>query len=294
MLGLILSLAAASISFILLVLSKNKNSSKRIVLIIATIGFMIILGQQFLNHFSSKASSAIIANINKTTTKIDSTVSLNQLLLIKLDKTSIDKIGIELESPNQIDNLKYFDKGAAHYWKDYYAWLNEPFAGKKALRFVVNNNRHYTWSLMLLYLGSNTENGEVIQQTMRGNWTNFGEQNEHWNMILAHPPLCEVVVFERKNGETLGFAHTSDFLRNMETFKNDREKIHAFEDALNDSENDFKAFAASHLGAFNEATNGETLADIGNAMIDKNIGQTIAQYDSKNYLLQISSIFKLK
>lgn len=294
MIGLILSLLGASISFILLILSKKENASKRVVLIIATIGFLVLLGQQFLSFFSSKASDNIIKEIRQTTTRIDSTVTLNQLMLSKLSSTTIDKIGIELQTPDDNDNLRYFDKGAPDFWDNYYTWLKTPFNGKKAIRFIVNNNRHYTWQLILLYLGTNDSNSEVIKQLLESNWYNFGNNEEDWDIILANNPLCDIAVFEGNQGKILGFAKTKDLLLNLNSFKYDDEKKYNFENALNFRNEDFVNFASANLSSFKISIEGATLEDLGKSMINANLGETIARFESKSYILQISSLFKLE
>lgn len=67
--GLILGIIGASISFLLLILEKKEAKGKRTFLIVAEVGFLTLLGQQFVEHISSETSSRVIEDKNKTEVK---------------------------------------------------------------------------------------------------------------------------------------------------------------------------------------------------------------------------------
>ena len=298
MIGLILSITGAAISLVLLIIDKKKDKKRQIILTLATVGFLIFLGQQFLGYFSSKASDEIFKNLDERTkvikaktTHIDSTVSVLQILISKLNNTSAEKIGIAVKSLDDLENLHAFDKGNPEAWNQYRNWLATPFKGKKALRFVANNDRHYNYSLILLYLMTDSNNSQLVRNTVRSyqNWSNFPEPND-WSNINSSTPLCELVIFEDSNGNVLGFAKTKEFLLNLNQIT-DRDE---FESALNSSEGDFISYAKNNLTSFYKSAKGKSLEDISKSMIRENISQTVSDIDSERYYLNLSSLFELK
>ncbi len=164
---------------------------------LATTGFLIFLGQQFLGYFSSRASDEIFKKLDERTkiikaktTHIDSNVSVLQVLISKLDNTSADKIGIEVKSLDDLDNLHAFDKGNPKAWEQYHNWLKSPSKGKKALRLTVNYNKHYNYSLLLLYLITDKENSQFVSNKIRSfsSWSNFPHSGD-WRVINSVSPF---------------------------------------------------------------------------------------------------------
>lgn len=298
MIGLILSIAGASISLVLLIIDKKKDKKRQIILTLATIGFLIFLGQQFIGYFSSKASAEIFKNLDERTkiikaktTHIDSTVSVLQVLISKLNNTSIEKIGIIVKSLDDLERLHAFDKGNPEAWNQYQDWLTSSIKGKKALRFVVNSNRHYDYSLMLLYLMTDGNNTPFVRRIIgsHSNWSNFPRSMD-WSKVNSSTPLCELVIFENSHGDILGFAQTKDFLLNLNHIPDRQE----FESALNSSDGDFLTYATNNLTSFYKSAKGKSLEDVSKSMIGENISQTVSDIDSKRYYLNLSSLFELK
>ncbi|MCD4747154.1 MAG: hypothetical protein K8R58_12730 [Bacteroidales bacterium] len=298
MIGLLLSLAGASISLVLLIIDKKEDKKKRIILTLATTGFLIFFGQQFLNYFSSKASDQIFKNlddrtkiINTKTTRIDSNISVLQVLISKLDNTSIDKIGIVVKSLDDLENLYAFDKGNPEAWAKYQTWLMTPLNGKKALRFIVNTNRHYNYSLVLLYLMTDRSNLEFVRNTIDSyqNWSKF-PQSSDWDLINSSKPLCDLVIFENHNGKIIGFAKAKELLENLYQIKNNQE----FEYALNSENGDFENYATNNLTSFQISARGQSIEEVSTCMINENISETVSYIESVRYYLNLSLLFELK
>lgn len=298
MVGLLLSLAGASISLVLLIIEKKESRKRRAILALATAGFLVFLGQQFLSYFSAKASEQIFNSLNERTkeintktTRIDSTVTVMQLFMSKLTSTGIDKIGVRVESLDDLENLHAFEKGSPETWSVYLNWLMSSATGKKALKFTVNTNREYNYSLVLLYLMTDRNNHEFVRNIINSysSWPHFPKSSDI-SSIESSDPLCDLVIFERNNGEILGFASAKDLLKNLTQLNNRQE----FERALNSVNSDFKNFAINNLTSFHLSANGRSLEEVASSMINNNISQTVNDIDSKCYYLDLSNMFKLQ
>ena len=301
MIGLILSLIAASISFILLLLDKKENKKTKVILTLATIGFLTILGQQFLSYFSSKASDQIFKNLDNRTkiidakaTRIDSTVSMLEVLLLKLDSTSASKIGIAVNSLDDLDRLKAFEKGDPHAWRQYREWLIQPSEGKKALKFIVNVGRHYNYSLILLYLITDRDNQDSVRSIISSSskWSNF-PQSTNRDLIEYCNPLCDLVIFENERGEIVGFCKTKELIDNIMSLVRSNSPDD-FEKALNDREESFDRYAKKNLPSFQMSAAGKTLEEVSSSMIKENIGETVTFIESQNFYFSLSSLFEIK
>lgn len=295
---LILSLAGASISLVLLLIDKKKDPKRRIILILASIGFLIFMGQQFLSYFSARASDQIFKNLDERTkiiksktTRIDSTVSVLQILVSKLGNTNIEKVGIKVQTLDNLENLHAFEKGSPEAWTTYVEWLKSPLEGERALRFVVNNGRHYNYSLVLLYLMTDGENEAYVRDVIRtyAKWHSFPKTND-WERIRNSNPECDLVLFENQQGEILGFAKTKELLKNLGQIGNKNE----FTNALNNRNENFTDFALNKLPAFQLSAKGNTLEQVSRSMISENISQTVSEIDADTYYLNLSSLFELK
>jgi len=301
MIGLLLSLAATSISFILLLIDKREDKKRQIVLSLATIGFLIILGQQFLSYFSSKASEQIFKNldertkiINTKTTRIDSNLSMLQVLISKMDKTSIKKIGVEVKSLEDLESLHAFNKGNPQAWEKYQVWLMTPSEGKKALKFITNAGRNYHHSLILLYLMTDMDNRDFVRFTIRSHaeWSIFPRASD-WAGIDSSNPLCDLIVFENQQGNILGFAETKEFIKDIR-YVIQTQRTREFEQAMNIPNKNFTKYAMKNLSSFNISAKGHSLQDVSTSMIDKNISETVSDINSGRYYLSLSSLFQLK
>lgn len=282
---------------VLLIIDKKEDKKRKIILTLATAGFLIFLGQQFLGYFSDKASAEIFENINKRTElinqkadTIDSNVSALKFLLTKLNHTSAAKIGLQVKSPRDLENLHAFEKGSAEAWRAYYSWLNSTTDGKTALRFTVNHGKNYHYSLVLLYAMTDAENSDFVQAKMESytGWPNFPRESD-WDLISRSKPLCELIIFEDGNGRILGFAKTHELLQNLKSINRN-----AFEYQLNSTSGNFLTFAQNNLSSFHKPTNGTTIQAVGESMIRENISETISTIDARMYYLSLSLLFELE
>lgn len=301
MIGLLLSLIGASISFIFLLLDKKDDKKRKLVLTLATIGFLTILGQQFLSYFSAKASDQIFQNLDKRTkvidvktTKINSRLSMIEVFISNLKSKSVDKIGIAVNTLKDLNKLNVFAKSNPDVWKKYRDWLLKPTQGKKGLKFTVNANRHYNHSLVLLYLITDENNRNDIEDIIGSYqaWSEFPKPDDK-NLIESSKPLCDLVIFENKNGKILGFANTKELIENLMSLI-DTKKIDDFRKALNSSNEDFDRYAKRHLTSFRVSASGKTLEEVGSFMINQNIAETVTNIQDKNFYLNLSRLFEIK
>lgn len=300
MIGLILSLAAATISFVLLIIEKKEDKKRKVVLLLSTIVFMILLGQQFLDYFSSKASSKIIENISSrtntidtTTRRIDTTIaSIQHLLLEKLRNKKYWEVGVEVNTINDLDMLGAFDKGTSEAWETYTRWLSASSTGKKGLRITVNDNRHYQPELLLLYLVTNNNNKNRLRGINRRH-SDFMDPSSQDNLRMYYDfqPGCDFVLFQDKTGHLKGFARTSEFINDLLAIY-PTEQIGSFNMYINSPERDFTEFARRYIPSFNESASGNDIKSIASDMIRKNLGETISKIDSTSVYLNISTILK--
>jgi len=298
MITLFLSIVGAAISLVLLILDKKEDKKRKAILSLASIGFLIFLGQQFLSYFSAKASEEIITTLDKRTkiidtrtTRIDNTVSVLEVLISKMDSSTIEKIGIKVKSIGQLEHLHAFDKGNPDAWSQYYEWLNEPIKSKKALRFIINDDKHYNFSLVLLYLMTDDNNPQFVRSKIQSypEWSIFPSPSD-WHKIISSNPLCELSVFENASGNLVGFAKTKELLRNLKQIENARE----FEEAINSPELSFLDYATKNLNSFKKSVNGESLKEISKSMISANVSETVSIIQSEMYYLSLSSLFEVK
>ena len=128
---LILGIAGAVISFLIFSLEKVARKQKlRLSLILATLGFLILTGQQVFTHLDKKNSdrleNARIAIVKEIRQKVIKAVTLLEQLSEKLRGKSPEQIGVKLiqfiESA-ETNKLNQFFKGTPELWRKYDNWL---------------------------------------------------------------------------------------------------------------------------------------------------------------------------
>lgn len=301
MLGLILALIGATISFILLLLDNRENKSKVVVLSLAVAGFLVVTGQQFISYFSAKASEQIINDIDRTTKKIDTTTSsidssitVLALIMEKANRTSVDKIGVAVTDYSSVTGLRRHDKESAHKWYGYRDWLMEEKDEKSSLVITVGQKRKYNYGLIILYCLLDENNGEFIETQIENNsfWSGFPNEEDK-AVIRKSEPYCDLVLFENESGELLAFAETKAFLLDLIQIE-DRKRM--LEESLwrEDGGKSFLQFSNQSMVSIQKPANGNTLPEVSQSMIDNNVGATVSDFSEGRFYFQLSSLLVLE
>lgn len=297
--GLILGIIGTSISFLLFVLEKKEAKGRRTFFILAGIGSLTFLGQQFIDHLSSETSNKVITDIkNKTeliavtTEGIQEDVSLIQHLLAGIEKQSVDKLGIRINTISELNNLHAFDKGSPEAWLHYESWLMENSEEKTALTVYLDERHHYNSSLLLLYLITNEENRYKVEEIIGDyrKWYNFPE-NTDLSEVYNSDPGCDFLLILSKEGEVVAFAESRAFISDL-LLLFDTDKTSDLEGVLREDLDLFLNFTYRYMTSVKASAPGKVPTEIARNMLEKNLNESVSSVEGSPYYFQLSSMIR--
>lgn len=300
---LILAIAGAVISFLIFLTEKVVRKQKmRLFLILATMGFLILTGQQVIEYLEKnnsalldKARDDIVLEIKK---KVTITLTIVEQLSKELKGKSPEKIGVELVQSTETNELLQYSKGPPEAWVEYAEWL-EYFRGQEkkypCLSLTVNANNHYRISLLLAYLFTNSETRLYIEDAIsQYRWPSFPDttfiNSYHY---FPEPDIKYVLIYDGVSGTLIGYADAKLFAEELLLYKI-TEKTSLVENILNKKVSDPIVNMKKHFKTFKSNVAIEKDAfTVASKMLEEKIDEMAVIYEKKLYLVNLSKIVKL-
>ncbi|MFO7888737.1 MAG: hypothetical protein R6V04_00200 [bacterium] len=124
-------------------------------------------------------------------------------------------------------------------------------------------------------------------------WLDFPTSSSDWHINNESNPLCDLVVFENRGGKIIGYAKTTQLIKDLVHIHYNQD-ILRFENALNALDGNFQQYATNNLPAFHLSAKGQSLEDVGASMISNNLSETVVDLESKRYYLCLSKLFTIQ
>ena len=288
---LILGLIGATTSFIYLVLEKKDSDKRRILAVLASVGFIVLIGSAFADFTSSKASNETLNTILTEAKELDNDIDGVIAAINALKSHSASQIGVELRSIEELDrHIKGFEKGTTKLWEGYFEWL-ENTKGKKYLKLKINSNKRYRISLILLYLLSNKKNERKIKSIISdyGSWKEFPKVDQ-LKELMKGPILCEYMLFFNQNNKLVGFSKSDLLIRDLVTVKFSG-LTSEFEDYLNDQDKSFKQYAQKNLSSFTMALlSNNNSKEIAEELISNGLNESVTLLINRPYVFRLTDM----
>jgi hypothetical protein len=165
-----------------------------------------------------------------------------------------------------------------------------------AISLTLNAQRHYVPGLIMAYTLANGINVDSIFNSLKSgseSWETFPSDAFIKGYGPVEPLVKYVIFFDGNRNQLLGFADASLFIKEMLLY-NQMGMYHRIEEILNvpgmatgESLNRFfRSFRPDVLSAADAYAAAE-------AMIDKNISETIAEYQNHYWLINLAKIVEL-
>jgi hypothetical protein len=222
---LILALSGAVISFLMFLTEKIAKQHKvRILIMLAAMGFLILTGQQLIDHLKKKnralLDEARAQIVNDIQVKVTRSLSLLKQLSTVLKGASPEKIGIGIVQSMETNQVLEFSKGPPSAWRAYADWLQR-YAGVKdkvtSLSLTVGAGRRYDAGLLLAYLLTNPQTQSFIGSRVieRGAWETFPTPDFISSYGFAEPSVGYVLFYYGEPKRLVGFANARLFVREL-------------------------------------------------------------------------------
>jgi hypothetical protein len=300
---LVLGLTGAVISFLIFLTEKiARKKNARIVVILAAMGFLILTGQQVIEHLKEKnrnllneARTNIVKDIRLKVTK---TLTLVEQLSGKLKGQSPEKIGVEIVQSEKPNNLLEFGKGPPGEWHDYAGWLEASRGDDMkvtCLTMTISANRHYDIGLLLAYLLTNSETKRYIrQEVIEGlRWESFPDREFIDRFKVPNPDVDYVLFYHGDQKNLIAYADARLFASELMLYAQTGGKAiiesvfnRKYPESIKDMKKYFKSFQA-------HVAEGKDAYAVAEEMLNKRINEMAVRYDGKLFLVNLANIVKI-
>ncbi len=246
---LILGIAGAVVGFLGMVSKyKAENRKVRMVLACAILGFLILLGQQIVDHMLdiqedidkkrenqiSETKRAIMQRsldvqqviIKKIEVDVVNTRYTVEKMARRFERVPLETLGTRLvaikprDKGGDFDELEAFAKGTTDMWETYAEWLKNAGPGA-SLAMVPGASKNYHPGLVLAYLMTNHETKDDIYRVIRNFHRNrneflkFPDRSVLKNFSEGNGGVKWVVFLEYSNGPLIAFAEAKSFAKEL-------------------------------------------------------------------------------
>ncbi len=224
-LGLIFGLAGAAIALgISLTERISQKPSRRLLSLLAVLGFLAFATQQLITTSLDKQSKILKSNRAEIIAEIRGTVHRTEDIVTELNSrlsdSAISDLGdrlvtVESDRAREAVEVLSYGKGDVQAWNSYARWVkaNRAAAGRQlCLTFDVNAGRHYRVGLILAYLFTAPETESQVRKILQeGAWETFDEQPLVDRFLLDWRGVTCVLFHKGTSGPIIAYASARDF-----------------------------------------------------------------------------------
>lgn len=307
---LILALLGAALALVgALTKAVIEKPSRRIVVWLAVLSFLVLVAQQLLSkQFEAQASAArkqseanrdtIIQAIRGTVQRTEGVVNT---ISQRLRGASIGQVGIPLVTPDSgaarssVQVLGY-GKGSPQDWEQYARWVvdNRKTPGRQlALTFDLNADHHYVVMVMLGYLFVSPEKLDELRTLVgRGGWSQLADPGISDRFLQDWRGVDWVLFHDGRDGPVVAWASAREFTQAVVLLQR-LGRSNAIEQVLNRRAGNAVSELARLVPTLDSAVVHTAQVDsVVRAMLTRKWSRCLADADSGTFLVPLERVIR--